>query len=39
MERIMNEKNDWDQNVKSNAVEGPVDCVSEEEMLQVLSRI
>ena len=28
MERIMNEENDWDHNVKGDAVEAPVVCVS-----------
>ena len=26
MERIMNEENDWDNNVEGDAVEGPVVC-------------
>ena len=37
MERIMNGENDWDYNVEGDAVEGPVVCVSREEMVQVLS--
>ena len=37
MERIMNEENDWDRNVEGDAVEGPVVCVSREEMLQALN--
>ena len=36
MEGIMNEENDWDRNVEGDAAEGPVDCVSREEMLQAL---
>ena len=34
MERIMNEENDWVHNVEGDAVEGPVVCVSREEVLQ-----
>ena len=34
MEKIMNEENDWDHNV-----EGPVDCVSREEVLQPLNKM
>ena len=34
MERIMNEENDWDHNVKGDIVEGPVVSVSREEVLQ-----
>ena len=34
MEGIMNEENYWDYNVERNAVEGPVVCVSREEVLQ-----
>ena len=37
MERIMNEDNDWDHNVEGDAVEGPVVCVSREEVLQALN--
>ena len=37
MERIMNEENDWDHNVEEDAVEGPVVCVSSEEVLQAIS--
>ena len=33
LERIMNEENDWDHNVEGDAVEGPVVCVSREEVL------
>ena len=39
MERIMNEGNDWDLNVEVDAVEGPVVCVSREEMLQALNKM
>ena len=37
MERIMNEDNDWDYNVEGDAVDGPVVCVSSEEVLQALN--
>ena len=36
MERIMNEENDWD-HVEVDAVEGPVVCLSREEVLQALN--
>ena len=39
MERIMNEDSDWDHNVEGDAVEGPVVCVSREEMLQALNEM
>ena len=38
-ERMMNEENDWDHNVEGDAVEGPVVCVSREEVLQALNEI
>ena len=37
MERIMNEENDWGHNVEGDAIEGPVICVSREEVLQALN--
>ena len=37
VERIMNEDNDWGNNVKGDAVEGPVVCVSREDVLQALN--
>ena len=37
MERIMSEENDWDHNVEGDAVEGPVICVSREEVFQALN--
>ena len=37
MEQIMNEENYWDHNVEGDAVEGPVVCVSREEVLQALN--
>ena len=39
MERIINEENDWDHNVEGDAVEGPVACVSREEVLQALNEM
>ena len=39
MERIMNEENDRDSNVEGDAVEGPVVCVSREEVLQALNEM
>ena len=37
--RIMNEENDWDHNVKGDAVEGLVVCVSREDVLQALNEM
>ena len=39
MERLMNEDNDWDHNVQGDAVEGPVVCVSRQEVLQALDEM
>ena len=39
MEKITNEENDWNHNVEGDAVEGPVVCVSKEEVLQALSEM
>ena len=39
MEIIINGENDWDHNVEWGAVEGPVVCVSEEEVLQALNEV
>ena len=39
MERIMKVENDWDHNVEGDVVEGPVVCVSREEVLQVLNEM
>ena len=39
MERITNEENDWDHNVEEDGVEGPVVCVSKEEVLQALNEL
>ena len=33
----MNEENDWDHNVEGESVDGPVVCVSREEVLQALN--
>ena len=35
----MNEENNWDRNVDGAAVEGPVVCVSREEVLQALNEM
>ena len=35
MERIMTEEKDWNHNVEGDAVEGPVDCISRDEVVQV----
>ena len=37
MERIINDENDWDNNVEFDAVEGPVVSVSREKVLQTLN--
>ena len=34
MESFTNEENVWDHNVERDAVEGPVVCISREEVLQ-----
>ena len=39
MDRIMNNEINWDQNVEGDVVEGPVVCVSREEVLQALNDI
>ena len=39
MERIMNEENEWDQNVQADLVEGPVERVSREEVAKALGKI
>ena len=39
MERILDEENDWDHNVEGDSVEGPVVCVSREEVLQALNEM
>ena len=37
MERNMNEENVWDHSVEGDAIEGPVVCVSREEVYQALN--
>ena len=39
MQRVMNEENDLDRNVEGDGVEGPVVCVSREDVLQVLNKV
>ena len=39
MKMIMNEENEWDHNVEGDAVEGPVVCVSREQVLQALNEM
>ena len=34
VDSIMNEENDWDNNVAGDAVQGPIVCVDREEVLQ-----
>ena len=36
MERIMNEENEWDHNMKAELVEGPVERVSQEEVVKAI---
>ena len=38
MERIMNEENEWDQNVQADLVEGPVERVSRGEVVNELGK-
>ena len=38
MERIMKEENDLDRNAQGEAVEGPVVCVSREEVLHAINK-
>ena len=39
MERIMNEENEWDQNVQADLVEGPVERVRREEVVKALGKM
>ena len=39
MERIMNEENEWDQNVQADLVEGPVERVSLEEVVKAMGKM
>ena len=36
VERVMNEVNDLDHGVEADAMEGPVDCIGREEVVQAL---
>ena len=36
MERILNDENDWYHNVEGDDVEGPVMCVSRDDVVQAL---
>ena len=38
-ERIMNEENEWDQNVEADLVEGPVERVSREEVVKAMGKM
>ncbi|XP_068741970.1 uncharacterized protein [Montipora capricornis] len=39
MERIINEENEWDQNVEADLVEGPVERVSREEVVKAMGEM
>ena len=39
MERIMNEENEWDQNVEADLVEGPHERVSPEEVVKSMGEM
>jgi len=39
MERVMNEENEWGQNVQVNLVEGPAERVSREEVVKTLGKM
>ena len=39
MERIMNEENEWDQNVQADLVEGLVERISREEVVKALGKM
>ena len=39
MERIMNEENEWDQNVLADLLEGPVERVSQEKVVKALGKM
>ena len=39
MVRTINEQNDWDRDVKGDAVEGPLNCVSRYEVVQMLNEM
>ena len=39
MERVLSDENDWDHNVEGDAVEGPVICISREEVFRALNEM
>ena len=39
MEKIMNEENEWDQMVEINAVEGPIERITREEVVEAMRRM
>ena len=39
LERILNEESDWDHYVEEDAAEGPVGCMSREEVVNVLNEV
>ena len=39
MERIVNEENEWDQNVEGDSMEGPVERVSREKVVKAMRGI
>ena len=39
MERTMNDENNWDHNMETDALEGPVVCVSRVEVVQALNEM
>ena len=39
MKQITNKENDWDHNVEGDAVEGPIDCIGRDKLVQALKEI
>ena len=39
MKKIMNEENEWDQIVRADMVEGPVERVTDEEVMEALNKM
>ena len=39
MDRIMNEENKWDQNMQAGLVEGPVERISQEEVVKAMGKM
>ena len=39
VERILDVESDWDLETEGNAVEGPVDCVNRDEVVQALKEV